>query len=143
MEGLDYQCPEWSGLPPEEDGEAMYKVEAMEGGVILAEFELKGQPLYVVGKTQQCDIQIDHASISNAHAIFQFSEAGKLFLYALKGTEGASVNKVKIQPGQFKQLKDGDLIHFGASPITYIVSCYLEESESEADPKEAQMSFQQ
>lgn len=57
---LSHQEPAWSGLPSEG-----YSFEVVKNGIIVEEIPLK-QPFIVMGRLQQCDVVMQHPSLSRS-----------------------------------------------------------------------------
>ena len=61
-----YEEPSWGGTP-----ETVYKVVVLRSGVIVSEKKLN-KSYVVVGRHQDCDIILEHPSISRFHAVLQY-----------------------------------------------------------------------
>ncbi|KAI9292893.1 hypothetical protein K502DRAFT_343588 [Neoconidiobolus thromboides FSU 785] len=107
--------PEWSGKPS-----IKLYLEVIKGGVQLENFLLKNKEIIVVGRLPNCDLQLEHQSISRYHALFQFNEKGECYIYDLGSTHGTFVNKVKIEQKKYALLKEEDQIKFGESTRIFI-----------------------
>ncbi len=68
------------------------------------------QPVCVLGRSQDCDLIIDHHSISRRHCLFDHVKKG-LLVRDLKSTNGTWINGVFAGAESF--LEPGDTIHFG------------------------------
>jgi hypothetical protein len=66
---MNYQLPEWSGSLKGEDG----MLEVIKNGVILETLPIKAHKEFVsLGRLQECDVPMEHPSISRYHAIIPF-----------------------------------------------------------------------
>lgn len=63
---VPYSEPPWSGVPDRE-----YCFQIVKSGVILSSVDLD-KPFLVVGRKDDCDIVMEHPSISRYHAVVQF-----------------------------------------------------------------------
>lgn len=119
---IPYKEPAWSGIPDEP-----YYLELLKGGCIKSTKYLTDKPYYLFGRLPNCDIVMEHPSISRYHAIIQYkaSEAGKsdkgYYLYDLGSTHGTVVNKIQIEPKRYYRLRVGYVIKFGGSTRLYIL----------------------
>eukprot|EP00118_Oscarella_pearsei_P003968 m.16470 g.16470 ORF g.16470 m.16470 type:complete len:170 (+) comp26959_c0_seq1:44-553(+) len=101
---LRYTEPKWSRLPDEG-----FSLEVIKSGTLLETITLTSKSFFVFGRLPDCDVTLDHPSISRHHAILQYkgqeelSSDGKtqtsdaspsgFYLYDLGSTHGAKVNK--------------------------------------------------
>ncbi|CAN8000202.1 unnamed protein product [Ixodes hexagonus] len=67
--GVPYTEPPWSGVPDRE-----YSFQVIKNGVIQASVALD-KPFLVVGRKEDCDVQMEHPSVSRYHAVVQFRAA--------------------------------------------------------------------
>ncbi|CAO3675860.1 unnamed protein product [Umbelopsis vinacea] len=76
-------------------------------------------------------------SISRYHAIIQFNEEGKAFLYDLGSGHGTRKNKQQVNKHSYVPLADGDQIKFGESTrICIFHTEHREEEDEEEESKE-------
>lgn len=119
---LDYNVPSWSSLPTQ-----TYRVEVLKNGVVIEEFTLPKDREYVVlGRLPECDISMEHGSVSRHHALLQFG-SDRIHLYDLGSTHGTWLGKSRIDPGVHVALPPGALMRFGESTRAYVVSAVPEE----------------
>ena len=59
--------PVWSGLCTQD-----YTLEVIKNGVPVSEIKLSSKPFWVVGRLPQCDMPMEHPSLSRYHAIIQY-----------------------------------------------------------------------
>jgi predicted component of type VI protein secretion system len=71
-----------------------------------------------VGRESDNAIVIDSDSVSRLHACI-FEVLGNWFLRDLNSTNGTLVNGVKVQPGQLRLLRDGDLVQLANFPVRF------------------------
>ena len=98
-------------------------------------FPLTQQGYFVVGRLPQCDIALEHPSISRYHAVLQYrgqsGEVGEVgeetgfYIYDLSSTHGTFVNKNKIPPKTYIRLKVGHVLKFGVSTRLFILQVCL------------------
>lgn len=119
---IPYKEPSWSGIPDEP-----YYLELLKGGCIKSTKYLTEKPYYLFGRLPNCDIVMEHPSISRYHAVIQYkaSQTGKsdkgFYLYDLGSTHGTVVNKIQIEPKRYYRLRVGYVIKFGGSSRLYII----------------------
>ena len=71
-----------------------------------------------VGREPENAIVIDSDSVSRLHACF-FEVLGNWLIRDMSSTNGTMVNGVKVQPGQIRLLRDGDLIQVANFPVRF------------------------
>ncbi len=90
--------------------------------VIINKWELM-EEVTILGRTKDCDIQIDDQSVSSKHARIvieadPFLDNNQLFFIEdLKSTNGTQLNGVMIKK---EKLTDGDMIKIGFTHFQYI-----------------------
>lgn len=70
---------------------------------------------YLVGRSTECDIEIDHRSVSERHAELSVS-AEDCYISDLMSTNGLWINGSAVQAAP---LKDGDRVSFGSQQFIY------------------------
>lgn len=114
--GSEYTIPFWSAIP-----EHAYKLEVLKAGSIRSVMDINLKTHYTFGRLATCDIVMEHQSVSRKHAVIQFRDNSTVYLYDLGSTHGSFINKRRIPPHIYTELKVGDLISFGASTRRYIL----------------------
>ena len=82
---------------------------------------------YLIGRDRTVvDIPSDHPSCSKQHCVLQFrdlddGEGSKPYAFDLASTNGTYVNKVRIEPETYVELKPRDVIKFGHSSRYYVL----------------------
>lgn len=127
---LPYTEPLWGGV-----AEIPYALEILKNGSIVDSVPLTQQGYFVVGRLPQCDIALEHPSISRYHAVLQYrgqsGEVGEVgeetgfYIYDLSSTHGTFVNKNKIPPKTYIRLKVGHVLKFGVSTRLFILQVCL------------------
>lgn len=81
------------------------------------------------------DVPLDHTSCSKQHAVIQYrlnitrNEYGeekrnvKPYLLDLESANGTMVNKRKVPPSRYYELRNGDTVRFAASEREYVLLC--------------------
>ncbi|KAG2180916.1 hypothetical protein INT43_008496, partial [Umbelopsis isabellina] len=124
---LAYNKPEWSAA-----AKYKYSFEILKNGTVVENFEGPAREFITVGRLPMCDLELEHPSISRYHAVIQFNDEGKAFLYDLASGYGTKVNKATADPKTYVGLKDGDQIRFGESTRLCIFHTeYPDEKEDE------------
>ena len=68
-----------------------------------------------IGRAESNDVWIDSRNLSKVHARFRMRE-GRWELADADSKNGTSVNGTPLPPNEFKEIKDGDRIHFAGVP---------------------------
>ncbi|EFN52440.1 hypothetical protein CHLNCDRAFT_138968 [Chlorella variabilis] len=76
----------------------------------------------VFGRMPSCDVQLEHLSISRAHAQLTTDGAGNLFVTDMGSAHGTNVDDAWIKAKVPKQLRVGSVFKFGASVRQYKVA---------------------
>lgn len=74
-----------------------YTLETMKNGSIVETRDVSSRSHYIFGRTDACDFQLEHPSISRLHAVLQFSPAAEAFLYDAGSAHGSFLNKQKLK----------------------------------------------
>jgi len=72
------------------------------------------------GRIDMCDFVLEHPTVSRFHAVLQFKNDGKVFLYDLGSTHGSFINKSQVKQKLYTEIHVGDVIRFGQSSRLYI-----------------------
>ena len=119
---LPYKEPSWSGIPDE-----FYNLEVLKNGCIITNVDLTSKPFHVFGRLPNCDVSLEHPSVSRYHAVIQYktsdtsnSEKG-FYLYDLGSTHGTFVNKSRLESKRYYRLRVGYVIKFGGSSRLFIL----------------------
>jgi len=120
-----YEEPSWSSCLSEP-----LLLEVIKEGVVINSIKLIGKPYFWVGRTPDCDVQLDHPSVSRLHAVIQ-SDGAQLYLYDLESTHGTYLNKQKLEPRKYFPVHVGEPFHFGLSTRQFVVSYGLRVEEEE------------
>ena len=130
---LAYEEPSWGGAPDSDSG---YFLEVLKGGSIVQTIKLVGKSYFCIGRLPQCDLYMEHPSLSRNHAIIQFKATSSpekpsgFYLFDLDSTHGSWHNKNKCFPRTYyrwiqlktsgktcfwKRLRVGHMMKFGGS----------------------------
>ena len=119
---LPYKEPSWSGIPEE-----LYSLEVLKNGCIISTIDLTSKPFHVFGRLPNCDVSLEHPSVSRYHAVIQHktsdtsnSEKG-FYIYDLGSTHGTIVNKSPLEPRRYYRLRVGYVFKFGGSSRLFIL----------------------
>lgn len=134
---LPYKVPSWSGIPDD-----LYTLEVLKNGCIISNIDLTSKPFHVFGRLPNCDVSLEHPSVSRYHAVIQYktsdtsnSEKG-FYIYDLGSTHGTTVNKSPLEPKRYYRLRVGYVFKFGGSSRLFILQvgrfqfCSVVNSES-------------
>nr|CAB3266293.1 kanadaptin [Phallusia mammillata] len=142
---LEYTKPTWSISSTTVD--EPYSLEVLRAGAIIDKIELTDHEFFVFGRLPECNITLEHPSISRHHAILQFGApksqdenvefqkdgSAGFYLFELGSTHGTFLNKAKVPQGKYYRLKVGHMIKFGNSTRTYILQGPSEDQEMESE----------
>lgn len=78
----------------------------------------------LLGRSRECDIVFDDASISRSHIRFEAHE-GSVRLVDLESSGGVYLNRIRVDSGQGESLADRDMIIVG--PWTLLVRLHVDE----------------
>ena len=86
-------------------------LEVSKGGEVVETIELGSSALVVIGKHSECDVQLEHPSISRRHAaIVQTSDQG-LLLIDLSSKAGTALDGKRVPPSLGVPLRDGQAVN--------------------------------
>ena len=136
---LSYNEPTWSGAPPRSSS---FLLSVIKNGVQVDSINLI-KPFITFGRLPQCDIHLEHPSISRCHAILQYrpippptptntsvlssdptGEVG-FYVYDLGSTHGSYLNKNKLQTRQYYRVRVGQVMRFGGSTRIFVLDVSL------------------
>ncbi|XP_064220026.1 kanadaptin isoform X2 [Aotus nancymaae] len=133
-----YQEPPWGG-----PATAPYSLETLKGGTILGTRSLKGTSYCLFGRLSDCDVCLEHPSVSRYHAVLQHRASGPdgecdnngpgFYLYDLGSTHGTFLNKTRIPPRTYCRVHVGHVIRFGGSTRLFILQGPEEDREAESE----------
>lgn len=112
---MDYTPPDWSSTPIVE-----YALDVIKDAEEIDRIQLDKE-FVVLGRSEGCDIQVAHPSVSRFHCVLQHSNDGKLHLYDLGSTQFTYLNKQPVEPKKYHELYTGDILNFGQSTRIYVV----------------------
>lgn len=112
-----------------------WRLYVFKGSKQLETLHIHRQASYLVGRDERvADIQAHHPSISSQHAVIQFrlqesrdlksgqvTRQVKPYVMDLESTNGTMINKQKIEPARYTELRERDLINFGVSTRDYVL----------------------
>ncbi|PAV65033.1 hypothetical protein WR25_16534 isoform J [Diploscapter pachys] len=142
---LHYTPPTWACDPPAESG---YKLEIVKNGTIVDTINLetrKHGTFVLIGRLPNCDLMLEHPSMSRYHAVLQYGEDlmaknGKGWhLYDMGSTHGTKINKKKVPPKQYLRIRVGYVMQFGGSSRVVSLIGPPEDKEDEWDVSPTEM----
>lgn len=123
--------------------EGLYSLEIMKNGSIVQKISLNKNRV-VFGRARDCDVQMEHPSLSRYHAAILYKESsqdpskGFFYLMDLHSTHGTMLNKDKINPGAcLKLAPNNSLIKLGGSSRLIMVTS-LDESDEQSEVSSTQ-----
>uniref|UniRef100_A0A915KW83 FHA domain-containing protein n=1 Tax=Romanomermis culicivorax TaxID=13658 RepID=A0A915KW83_ROMCU len=134
---LPYKVPAWSGVCAQHEE---FCLEVLKNGCIIDKIDIRRKPFYVFGRQKECDIQLEHPSISRYHAILQYRQLGDRkrdevgwYLYDMGSTHGTVMNKQKVPPHMHIRAKVGYVMKFGGSSRLFVLQGPDEDVEPESE----------
>ncbi|GJD12219.1 Kanadaptin [Galdieria sulphuraria] len=103
-------------------------LEVIKEGTVIDILRLIGKPYFLIGRTPDCDVQLEHPSVSRLHAVIQ-SDGSQVYLYDVESTHGTFLNKTKLEPKQYYLFHTGELLRFGLSTRQFVPSYETKEEE--------------
>ena len=117
-----------------------WRLYVYKGNDIVETLHIHRRSCFLLGRdTKVADIPLLNESCSGQHAVIQFREKEKLeenevgdeevvkfikpYLMDLKSTHGTKLNNKRIEDSRYYELREGDLIQFGASQRDYVIMC--------------------
>lgn len=86
----------------------------------IEKISLHGKEFIVFGrKKDNCDIVLDHSSISRVHAVLFFGEMGSVYVMDLGSSHGTSIGGNKLTANEPAALNPEDELRFGQSSRLY------------------------
>lgn len=145
---LPYIEPDWSGLPESKSRDFIFEV--LKNGAIIETINLMAKPFWLFGRLANCDVCMQHPTISRYHAVLQYrqkpskTEGPGFYIYDLDSTHGTFLNKNRLKPKVFVRIQVGHLLKLGCSTRSYILNGpeYDEEEESELSVTELKQKRQ-
>lgn len=119
-----YKPPTWDAIPEEIN----YTLDIIKSGTLLKSLPLssyckrsnKGWVSF--GRVPDNDWPVEHPSTSRYHCILQFNGQRQIFVYDLGSTHGTFINKLRIQPGEYVELRVGDQMKIADSERIYVLN---------------------
>ena len=68
---LSYVEPHWSGIPVDD-----FSLLIVKNGAEIGNLRLNDKPYHTFGRLPNCDVSLEHPSISRYHAVLQYRPAG-------------------------------------------------------------------
>ncbi|XP_069997060.1 kanadaptin isoform X3 [Penaeus vannamei] len=130
---VPYKEPKWSGVPNDN-----YSFEVLKNGTIVETIALN-KPFFVIGRLAQCDITMEHPSISRFHCVIQYRSVATeeascgFYAYDLGSTHGSFHNKYQMKPHTYYRLRVGHMIKLGGSTRMMILQGPAEDEEPEME----------
>ncbi|MGH0170828.1 UNVERIFIED_CONTAM: hypothetical protein FKN15_059600 [Acipenser sinensis] len=133
---LSYTEPVWGGL-----AETPYLFEILKNGTILDTVALNEKSFVVFGRQPNCDVSLEHPSISRYHSVVQYRrlpgdsarEEMGFYVFDLGSTHGTFVNKNKVPPKTYIRLKVGYVLKFGGSTRLFVLQGPDSDVEAESE----------
>ncbi|KAK9810824.1 hypothetical protein WJX73_010298 [Symbiochloris irregularis] len=113
-----YTPPAWSGEPKG----VQYVLEVMKNGQIVETRQLGGREYFTFGRSPQCEMQLEHPSISRLHAVLQFKGSdASCFVYDCGSSHGSFLNKRRLKAQVYAPFRVGDMLKLGQSTRVLIL----------------------
>lgn len=105
--------------------DAALAVDIVKDGKVVGALEmpvLSRHQRCVFGRAPNCDVKLEHASISRQHAQLTVDAGGSVFLADMGSAHGTNVDGAWVKASQPKEVRVGTKFRFGASSRTYVVT---------------------
>ncbi|XP_022697672.1 kanadaptin-like isoform X2 [Varroa jacobsoni] len=133
-----YDEPSWGGRP-----EVDFRLSVLKNGTIIGSEKL-AKSFFVVGRHQDCDLIMEHPSISRFHAVLQYRKPhpdatdpekrlGGFYLFDLGSTHGTQLNRQPVDAKSYRRVRVGHHIKFGFSTRAFILEGPAEDEEAESE----------
>src|SRR5215471_1938092 len=124
--------------PPSDDGESSAPITSVTKQVMVdsstdVTIDLDGHVIPVVrtasnpfsdkiaiGRTRNCDVRIEHPSISRLHALFLRASDGGWSVVDAGSSNGTRLNGQSVEKGRPQRLSFGDIIAFGSVATQFV-----------------------
>ncbi|XP_044756683.1 kanadaptin [Coccinella septempunctata] len=132
-----YKEPLWSGLP--KPSSQNYYFEILKDGSIIDTVNLMGKSYWLFGRLANCDIPMQHPTISRYHAVLQYrsepseTDGAGFYIYDLDSTHGTFLNKNKLRPRVYVRIQVGHILKLGCSTRSYLLNGPEEDTEQESE----------
>jgi len=73
-----------------------------------------------IGRTRNCDVRIDHPSISRLHALLQRASDGGWSVVDAGSSNGTRLNGQQVEKGRPQRVNFGDIIAFGSVATQFV-----------------------
>ena len=119
----------------------VYVLEVMKNGTIVQSVPIN-KPIIRFGRTRDCDVPLEHPSISRLHAELIWKQTGdgptgKFFLKDMGSTHGTVVNKTKLPAGLMASVQpNNNVIRLGGSTRSFILNSLIPNDENDEDSEE-------
>ena len=116
----------------------LFRSFVFDGDKAIGKVELGSQSCWLLGRAREVvDIPLEHASASQQHAAIQFryiskvvedefgvrKEKGRIkpYIIDLESSNGTELNDEDIDKGRYVELRDKDVLRFGASEREFVL----------------------
>ena len=92
-------------------------------GHVLPIVRAAGNPFsdkIAIGRTRNCDVRIEHPSISRLHALLQRSSDGGWSLVDAGSSNGTRLNGQPVEKNRPQRIKIGDILAFGSVATQFV-----------------------
>lgn len=135
-ENVPYSEPAWGGIP-----ECSYQLLVIKNGVEIGSIDISRKSCHSFGRLTGCDVILEHPSVSRYHAVLQYRLHGQasqdkptsmllissipkdpgFYIYDLGSTHGTFLNKQKLLPRCYYQVRIGQSVRFGGSSRVFVL----------------------
>ncbi|GMR41490.1 hypothetical protein PMAYCL1PPCAC_11685, partial [Pristionchus mayeri] len=142
---FEYKPPPFACDP---DDAAGYKLDVIKDGSFVESIDLskrKAATYLTIGRLPECDITLEHPSISRYHAVLQYGSdrmsKGKpgWYIYDMGSTHGSKLNKNTLSANQYQRVQVGMMLRFGGSTRLFNMVGPEEDVEPEWDCSPTEM----
>lgn len=102
-----------------------WRLYVFKGDDLIETLHIHRKSVFLVGRIKEiADVLTAHPSCSGQHAVVQYRKRGPRvipYLMDLNSTNGTFLNKNKVQPARYIELRHKDVVKFGNSSRDYVV----------------------
>eukprot|EP00316_Scyphosphaera_apsteinii_P020541 CAMPEP_0119321566 /NCGR_PEP_ID=MMETSP1333-20130426/55737_1 /TAXON_ID=418940 /ORGANISM="Scyphosphaera apsteinii, Strain RCC1455" /LENGTH=353 /DNA_ID=CAMNT_0007328569 /DNA_START=165 /DNA_END=1226 /DNA_ORIENTATION=- len=111
-----YNPPAWCAKPQTAFGRFLL---VMHGTEMLDTIPICERPFYVAGRSEQCELQLNHPSTSRRHAAVLHHPSGDVFIVDLGSVHGTFLDGRRLAPRELAQWGSGISVVFGGSSRSF------------------------
>mmetsp|Transcript_47823 Transcript_47823/g.79588 ORF Transcript_47823/g.79588 Transcript_47823/m.79588 type:complete len:180 (-) Transcript_47823:531-1070(-) len=117
VEPVPFVLPEWAGLPRKNG----VKLEIVKNSETVGEKKIDDKRAYLLGRSPDCDIVLEHPSVSRHHCALVHHKNGTIFVLDLGSVHGTQVAGERIDSQTPTLFEEGCTLRVAASSRVFIL----------------------